>query len=106
MPPEPLTGPISLKLIFWLERPKSAKTRIWPTKKPDIDNLEKAVLDAMNPSYEVLRHPVTRKVIEKVATFRGFWKDDCQVVEVTKRKLYALPGRLGSVEVTIAELQD
>lgn len=53
---------------------------LMPTKKPDIDNIEKAIFDALNG--------VT-------------WKDDVQVVRVTKAKRYAeVPG----VRLRISEI--
>jgi Holliday junction resolvase RusA-like endonuclease len=42
-------GPVSLCIEFYFSKPKSApKKRRYPTVKPDIDNLLKTVLDAMN----------------------------------------------------------
>lgn len=53
-----------------------------PTKKPDIDNVEKAIFDGLNGVV---------------------WKDDVQVVDVCKRKRYgAVPG----VTVEIEELEN
>lgn len=40
----------------------------WPASKPDIDNIEKAIFDGMNGVV---------------------WKDDVQVVKVTKQKRYS-----------------
>ena len=51
---DPLAGPVVLALRFCMPRPKSRvwKTkempREWHTKKPDIDNLMKSVMDALN----------------------------------------------------------
>lgn len=57
--------------------------RVLPTKKPDIDNVEKAIFDAINGVV---------------------WKDDVQVVEVVKRKQYAgVPGVLVRIELLEAE---
>lgn len=41
--------PVTLQVTFWLPKPKSApKTRvIYPSKKPDIDKLVRALLDPM-----------------------------------------------------------
>lgn len=50
-----------------------------PTKKPDIDNVEKAIFDGLNGVV---------------------WKDDVQVVDVCKRKRYAdVPGVTVEIEV-------
>lgn len=58
----------------------ASRGELAPTKKPDIDNVEKAIFDGMNGVV---------------------WKDDVQVVEVSKRKRYAeTPG----VVVIVREL--
>lgn len=54
--------------------------RVYPTTKPDIDNVEKAIFDALNGTA---------------------WKDDVQVVDVKKRKRYSDTPR---VVVTITPL--
>lgn len=85
-----LTGPVAVTLDVRCQVPESwSKTKkaqaligvVHPTTKPDIDNVEKAVFDGLNG----------------VA-----WRDDVQVVQVTKRKRYApLPGVY--VEITPIE---
>lgn len=77
----PIQGPVELQLTFDLpipltwpqwKRAAAARGEIAATSKPDLDNLEKAVKDAMNG----------------IA-----WGDDCQVVKTTKIKRYAMtPG--------------
>ena len=58
----------------------ASRGEVAPTKKPDIDNVEKAIFDGMNGVV---------------------WKDDVQVIEVSKRKRYAeTPG----VVVIVREL--
>lgn len=49
-PSWPLTEALAVSLEFHVERPKCAPNRPWPTVKTsgDVDNLAKAVLDAMN----------------------------------------------------------
>ena len=75
-----LEGPIKVSLYFLMERPKSHfKTdgkslkpnspKRYFTKKPDADNLAKAVLDAL--------------------TAMGVWKDDSQVVILDITKAWA-----------------
>ncbi|OAQ21016.1 RusA family crossover junction endodeoxyribonuclease [Thermosulfurimonas dismutans] len=85
---EPLSGPVALELWFYLPVPKSFSRKkrlaalsgeILPAKKPDLDNLVKAVLDA----------------ILGVAVL-----DDRQIVELRAGKLYgAVPG----VEIVVKE---
>lgn len=77
----PMEGPMAVTLDIRLQVPTSWSKRkqaqalagiVWPTTKPDIDNVEKAVFDGLNG----------------VA-----WKDDVQVVNVVKGKRYAVtPG--------------
>ena len=43
----PMTGPVTVVLTFWLPRPKSAKAGAQATKRPDLDKLVRAVLDAL-----------------------------------------------------------
>ena len=71
-PPEPLACPVAVRLAFRLERPKSVKPadRPLPLVKPDIDKLERAVLDALTGV---------------------IWKDDAQVVELRGSKVYGAP---------------
>lgn len=78
-PTAPLEGPLYVKLVFYLPRPRTAK-RAWPSVKPDLDNLEKAVLDALN---------------------RLIWRDDAQIVSKVSTKRYGYPAR---VEITVEEL--
>jgi len=77
------TGPVAVELAFYMPRPKShfgknglkATAPHAHTGKPDLDNLEKAVLDAL--------------------TQLGIWDDDSQVAVVTKCKCYSpVPGAL------------
>lgn len=87
-PPEPLRGPLRLQLTFVMPCPKSAprslKDRLgmYPphVKRPDLDNLEKLVLDACNGV---------------------FWIDDAQVFDVSKRKVY---GTVPMIVVRIEEI--
>lgn len=47
-PPELIEGPLELSLIFYLNRPISLpKSQVFHIKKPDLDNLVKAVKDAL-----------------------------------------------------------
>jgi len=68
--PLPKEVPIGLEVVFNLAKPKSSKN-YYPVVKPDLDNLLKSILDALNGS--VLH-------------------DDSSVVEIHTRKHYAAEG--------------
>jgi crossover junction endodeoxyribonuclease RusA len=92
----PLGGPVAVRAWFWLPRPQGhygtgrnsgqvrpgAASR--PFGKPDLDKLVRAVLDGL--------------------TDGGAWKDDGQVVELTARKLYVLPGLTPGAKIEITEV--
>ena len=62
----PLNGPIQVAIIFYLDRPQSRRTDIWVPTTPDLDNLEKAVLDALNGvAYEDDRFVVAKNSQKK-----------------------------------------
>jgi Holliday junction resolvase RusA-like endonuclease len=88
---EKLTGPVSMSIRFFLPRPKNHLNSVgmlkssaptYHTKKPDLDNLAKAVMDA--------------------ATAAGAWVDDSQVCQQWVSKLYADESR---AEITIKEIE-
>lgn len=64
---EPLSGPLTLIIVFYLKKPKSVK-RDYPTVKPDLSNCVKSLEDALNG----------------IA-----YKDDSQIVELICSKKYA-----------------
>lgn len=83
-----LEGRISVEIIAYLAIPKSAKkseipkmldNEISPTKKPDVDNITKSVLDAMN---------------------NFVFKDDNQVSKVAVEKRY------GNVEKIVVKVEE
>ena len=68
-PSSPLEGALRVSIRFYKKKPKSyAKSVVHWTKKPDIDNMIKLVLDSMN---------------------KIFFKDDAQVVELHCKKEYS-----------------
>ena len=84
----PLTVPCAVEMVFRFPIPASARRKRLPdrikpgephTHRPDIDNLSKAVLDALNGLA---------------------FTDDALVVEISARKEYGEPG----AEVTIREI--
>lgn len=65
-PPKLLDGPLSLEATFYLVRPKSKpKKRLYPDTKPDLDNLEKAVCDALEGLIYVNDSRIVDKVVRK-----------------------------------------
>lgn len=63
-----INSPVSLRLVFFLPRPKSGKKNQQYTIKPDIDNLVKAAMDAL--------------------TVAEVWRDDCLIVKLVADKRY------------------
>lgn len=61
-----LQGAISVTVVFFFQRPDSSKNKC-VVVKPDLDNLQKGVFDALNGIV---------------------WKDDSQIVEVWSQKIY------------------
>jgi Holliday junction resolvase RusA-like endonuclease len=74
-------GPLSVTILFYMPMAKSAKS-IFHLKRPDIDNLSKAILDALN---EIC------------------YKDDSQIVELTVKKTYAKGLNNTGAQVVIME---
>ena len=75
-----VTGVVRIQLDFFLPRPKvhldkhgvpKPKSPVWCQKKPDLDNLIKAVTDAITDTQKV-------------------WLDDSQICEITATKTYAI----------------
>lgn len=87
----PLQGPIGLELTFILPRPKrliwKSRTmhRVRHISKPDLDNLQKSVKDALS------------KLV---------WADDAQVCEVVADKYIASGDERPHVEVSVWQLSE
>ena len=75
-PKKLLEGALAVRIAYTLIKPKSAR-RVYPTVKPDLDNLDKMYLDCMNKIY---------------------YKDDSQICDKVVTKRY------GNVDQTIIEL--
>ncbi len=72
--------PISLKIIFFLARPKSCpKKRVLPVTRPDLDNMAKLVLDSCN---------------------KFLWADDAQITTLEVSKVY---NQIPHIEMEINE---
>lgn len=96
--------PLKVNITAFFEIPKSySKKRKAacllglekPTKKPDKDNIEKVVLDGMNPLFK--RNKKTHK---KEMIVPGFYKDDKQVVDGFTKKVY------GSETYVLVEVEE
>ena len=79
---KPLEDALAVKMFFHLPRPKSSKRR-FPVCRPDIDNFQKAIMDAGNGI---------------------LWKDDSQIVHIIVSKIYA-PGESG-IRVVVDQLPE
>jgi Holliday junction resolvase RusA-like endonuclease len=67
---KPLIGPIMVSMVFYLNRPASRRVEIWVPTTPDLDNLEKAVLDALNGvAYEDDRYVVSKNGQKKYVRY-------------------------------------
>ena len=65
-PAAPLDGPLSVRMVFTVAKPKSApkRRRTWPATMPDLSKLARSTEDAL--------------------TSAGIWADDARVVEYTR----------------------
>lgn len=85
----PWTCAIKVLVIFYMARPKSPKTpksKAWkdfPTGTPDLDNLQKAIFDALNGIV---------------------WQDDAQVVHVTAQKIYCEHEESPRIELFVGQM--
>ncbi len=79
MIPHPLDGPLALSIRFFFK--KVVNNTKYHTKRPDIDNLAKLVLDSLGP------HVYTYLGVKTLAEGILF-SDDCQVVSLMADKYY------------------
>ena len=86
---EPMSGPLKLDVTFVFARPKAMPKKLSKRqprdKRPDTDNLIKALGDALNGH---------------------LYHDDSQLVEITARKLYAGLGEQPCIELICSEYSD
>jgi crossover junction endodeoxyribonuclease RusA len=94
----PFAGPVNVHATFILPRPKShyrtgkhhdqlrADAPTWSPKKPDLDKLLRALLDAL--------------------TTAQVWNDDSQVATLHARKVYATPGRPPGCDIVVQPLPE
>ena len=75
-----LKNAVKLDLLFCFKKAKSCK-KDYHTQRPDVDNLEKAILDGLNKTAFV---------------------DDCQVVEMKSKKVFSDTDK---ILITVTELE-
>ena len=91
-PKTPCLAPIACSMSFFMARPKRLLRKKDPEeplpcpKKPDLDNLVKAVYDAL--------------------TTAGVWKDDAQVVRSDACKMYCAKGDEPEAIIQVSEFCD
>lgn len=78
----PMEGALRIDLDFMFPAQTRRADGTWRVKKPDLDNLTKAVMDAL--------------------TDAGAWQDDAQVAELHARKRY---GSGAGVDIKISSLE-
>ncbi len=91
-----IEGPVAVSIIFRLPRPRHHygtgrnagilrdSAPAYPSGKPDLDKLERAVLDGI--------------------TTGGAWRDDAQVIHLSTWKVYASRGFPAGCEIEITEV--
>lgn len=79
-----LEGPVYVKMLFVLPRPKRRKHDLFSDVRPDLDNYVKAVLDAL--------------------TDIKVWNDDGQVAQFFAEKAYVSCGGASGMYLTIKEI--
>ena len=68
----PVSGPLSVTMVFTLPRPKSCpKSRLWPDKKPDLSKLVRSTEDALIDA--------------------GIIDDDARIVHLDPWKVFPIP---------------
>lgn len=80
--PPKLEGALAMSITFYIKRPVSAKGRPHPTKRPDLDNMAKLVLDASNGI---------------------LYDDDAQICHLSATKLYSEVSRIA---ISVFPLKD
>ena len=81
----PREMPLAVHIVCYVERPKSTARGItWPTKRPDLDQYVKLILDA---GHDVL------------------WLDDAQVCQVSAKKVYSTDPRT-QLDIVILDDRD
>lgn len=90
LPKQPFLEPLHVRVDFYLERParlngkKHFAGAIAHDRRPDLDNLQKSLQDALS----------------------GFWHDDSQVASLSLRKFYAAKNENPTIHIQINKLTE
>ena len=91
-PIHPLEGPVQIRIVFWMPRPKRLMREkdddgpILHLSKPDTENMEKAIMDALKND--------------------GWFRDDSQVCLKKTAKFYHAKNGTPGAELYITELKE
>lgn len=80
-----LAGPIQADVLFVISKPKKPKDKNYHVVRPDLDNLLKLVLDALNGI---------------------LWNDDSQIVQICASKRYVNDNEKPYIELILKDLTD
>lgn len=80
-----IAGPIQAEIEFVIAPPKRPKNKNFHVTKPDLDNLIKLVLDALNGIV---------------------WEDDSQIVHLCAKKRYAVLNERPFIELIVKDLSE
>ena len=102
-PEAPHDAPLALVVTFLIRKPASVpKGREGePATRPDIDKLERALMDALTYVRPVR---ATAKAPNGKAEELFAWRDDGQVVAISSRKRYCAPGEVPGAHVVIGRV--
>jgi Holliday junction resolvase RusA-like endonuclease len=80
----PFDGPLRVRIRAFRTRPKSKRSEIYADTKPDADNIQKLIGDALEGI---------------------LWTNDSRIVDVRCQKLFAPKGKPGWIEITAEEIE-
>ena len=122
---EPMAGPIMAEVWFYMPRPKSvSKKKKFPDTKPDIDNLEKAVFDALDFSYSDQNRKIAKKnklitakneklgspqtpLLEKIKNGRVIDNDSRIVSKISHKRFFDSSGKdEPGIEILLKEMDE
>lgn len=116
----PMQGPIMVEVWFYMPRPKSTpKKKQFPDTKPDIDNLEKAVLDALDFSFSDYNRKIAKKnkliaakqdgtpLLEKIENGRVIDNDSRIVSKISHKRFFDTSGKSEpGIEIILHEMSE